>query len=61
LRNISRDRINIKNKMQTGISVSGYHNNICFDQNRVNCFLNIVRYRNGVFELVDKFKANLSN
>lgn len=61
LRNISRDRENIKNKMQTGISVVGFHNNICFDQNRVNCFLNIVRYRNGVFELVDKFKANINN
>ena len=60
LRNISRDRANIKNKMQSGILVSGLHNNICFDQSRVNCFLNIVRYHDGVFELVDKFKANIS-
>ncbi len=60
LRNISRDRANIKNKMESGILVSGLHNNICFDQSRVNCFLNIVRYHDGVFELVDKFKANIS-
>ena len=57
LRNISRNRENIKAKMQTGISVNGFHNNISFDQNRVNLFLNIVRYKDGVFELVDKFKA----
>ena len=58
LRNISRNRENIKAKMQTGISVNGFHNNISFDQNRVNLFLNIVRYKDGVFELVDKFKAS---
>lgn len=58
LRNISRDRKTIKIKMETGISINGIHNNISFDQNRINRFLNIVRYRDGVFELVDKFKAN---
>jgi branched-chain amino acid transport system substrate-binding protein len=57
LRNIDRNRRNIKAKMETGISVNGFHNNISFDKDRINCFLNVVKYRDGVFELIDKFKA----
>lgn len=37
----------------------GYHSNICFDEDRVNKFVNIIRYRDGIFELVDKFKTKL--
>jgi len=34
----------------------GYHNNISFDNDRVNKFLNLIRYANGIFKLVDKYK-----
>jgi len=48
----------VKGKMEEDVTVDGFHNNICFDRMRINKFLNIVRYRDGVFDLVDKFKLN---
>ncbi len=57
LRNISRDRKNIKAKMESGLTVNGFHNNISFNGERVNVYINIVRYNEGYFELVDKFKV----
>ncbi|MBZ0200633.1 MAG: ABC transporter substrate-binding protein [Ignavibacteriaceae bacterium] len=57
LRNINTDRESIKMKMESGIISSGFHNNISFDDERVNKFLNIVRYKDGKFELIDKFKS----
>jgi branched-chain amino acid transport system substrate-binding protein len=57
LRNIDPTRKNIKNKMESGINVTGFHNNISFDLERSNKFINIVKYNNGVFELVDKFRS----
>ncbi len=56
MRNINSNRINIRNKMISGITSAGYHNNIAFDESRTNRFLNIVRYKDGVFQLVDKFR-----
>jgi ABC-type branched-subunit amino acid transport system substrate-binding protein len=44
-------------RMVNGNTVTGFHNNISFDDERVNRFINIVRYRNGFFELVDKFRT----
>jgi branched-chain amino acid transport system substrate-binding protein len=58
LRNINPERKNIKSKMESGISVSGFHNNISFDPNRVNRYMNIIKYHDGFFELIDRFKAN---
>ena len=57
MRNIAPSRSAIKNKIISGMVSSGYHNNISFDENRVNRFLNIVRYRDGVFELIEKFRS----
>lgn len=57
MRNIDNTRTNIRNKMISGVTSMGFHNNISFDEERVNRFLNIVRYKNGVFELLDKFRA----
>ena len=57
MRNIDPTRKNIKYKMESGINVSGFHNNISFDLDRTNKFINIVRFNNGVFELVDKFRS----
>ncbi len=58
LRNISRDRKNIRTKIESGIAVNGFHNNISINKNHVNVYLNIIRYRDGFFELVDKFKVS---
>ncbi|HCY76251.1 MAG TPA: hypothetical protein DHV28_10050 [Ignavibacteriales bacterium] len=57
MRNIDPTRKNIKYKIESGISVTGFHNNISFDYEHTNKFVNIVRYKDGVFELVDKFRA----
>ena len=57
LRNIEPTRKNIKYKMESGINVTGLHNNISFDLDRSNKFINIVRFNDGVFELVDKFRS----
>ncbi len=57
IRNIDPTRKNIKYKIESGINVTGFHNNISFDYDRTNKFINIVRYNDGVFQLVDKFRA----
>lgn len=38
------------------LTSTGYHNNIFFGAERVNRFLNLVRFKDGVYELIDKFK-----
>jgi branched-chain amino acid transport system substrate-binding protein len=58
LRNSGLSRKNLVDKMISGMVGNGLHNNISFDERRVNKFLNIVRYKNGVFELVDKFRLS---
>jgi len=58
LRNSELTRKNLVNKMISGMVGNGLHNNISFDERRINKFLNIVRYRDGVFELVDKFRLS---
>jgi branched-chain amino acid transport system substrate-binding protein len=57
IRNIEPTRKNIKYKIESGINVTGFHNNISFDLDRTNKFINIVRFKDGVFELVDKFRS----
>ncbi len=47
----------IEMKMESGIIGKGFHNNISFGKERINRFLNIIRYKNGIFELTDKFRA----
>ena len=58
LRNTEPGRKNLVDKMISGMVSSGLRNNISFDERRVNKFLNIVRYTDGVFELVDKFRLS---
>lgn len=48
----------IKNEITAGTVFNGYHNQISFDKSRVNKFVNILRYKDGKFELVDKFKLS---
>jgi branched-chain amino acid transport system substrate-binding protein len=54
--NDNPDRTALKTAMESGSVYKGFHNNISFDSGRVNKFLNIIRYRDGKFQLVDKFK-----
>jgi branched-chain amino acid transport system substrate-binding protein len=58
LRNFAGSPSAVKQKMVSDMTVNGFHNNICFDEMRINKFLNIVRYRDGIFDLVDEFKLN---
>jgi branched-chain amino acid transport system substrate-binding protein len=58
IRNSEPGRKNLFNKITSGMVSMGLHNNISFDQKRINKYLNIVRYRDGVFELVDKFRVS---
>jgi branched-chain amino acid transport system substrate-binding protein len=50
-------RASLISSMESGVEVKGYHNNIAFGKNHINRFLNIVRYSDGKFELIDRFKA----
>ncbi|MGE5805700.1 MAG: ABC transporter substrate-binding protein [Ignavibacteria bacterium] len=59
LRNSTGDGSSIKNKMESGITANGFHNNISFNENRINRFLNIIRFKDDKFELIDKFQAGI--
>ncbi len=50
-------RSDLKKTMESSIIYKGFHNNIIFDSTRVNRFLNVIRYKDGRFELIDKFKT----
>jgi len=50
-------RNEIKKAMESNIVYKGIHNNIIFDSDRVNRFLNVIRYKDGKFQLIDKFKT----
>ncbi|QQS37049.1 MAG: penicillin-binding protein activator [Ignavibacteriales bacterium] len=54
--NTISDRKKICDKMESGIRISGYHNYISFDKKHVNRNLNIVKYNNGIFELIDRYE-----
>lgn len=58
IRNINPTRKNIRFKMESGISVNGFHNNISFSSQRNNKYTNIIRYKDGIFELIEKYRAN---
>jgi branched-chain amino acid transport system substrate-binding protein len=58
IENSSNSRYAVKRKMESGITVKGFHNNISFKKDHINKYLNIVRYRNGKFQLVEKFQAS---
>jgi branched-chain amino acid transport system substrate-binding protein len=56
IRNSEPNRRSIVDKMKSGMVSNGLRNNISFDERRINKYLNLVRYKDGVFELVDKFR-----
>ena len=51
-------RYAVKRRMESGITIKGFHNNISFNKDHINKYLNIVRYKNGRFQLVEKFQAS---
>ncbi|MCL5027747.1 MAG: ABC transporter substrate-binding protein [Bacteroidetes bacterium] len=58
VKDFNADRKTLDDELEAKIKYQGYHNDIYFDKDRVNKFLNIVRYKDGRFELVDKFKLS---
>lgn len=52
------DKDSIASRITGGALSEGFHNNICFNKNRINRFLNIVRFKDGVFELIDRFQSS---
>jgi branched-chain amino acid transport system substrate-binding protein len=58
VKDFSKSPVEIKSEISSGTIFSGYHNQISFDSSRVNKFVNILRYKDGKFELVDKFKLS---
>jgi branched-chain amino acid transport system substrate-binding protein len=58
VKDFSVSPLKIKNEITAGTIFSGYHNQISFDNSRVNKFVNILRYKDGKFELIDKFKLS---
>jgi branched-chain amino acid transport system substrate-binding protein len=49
-------RDELKKKMESGFVFKGFHNNIVLDTTRVNKSINIIRYKEGKFQLIDKFR-----
>ncbi len=56
VKDFNSPRDTIISDLESGFTYQGFHNNYSFGKDRINNFLNIVRYRDGRFELVDKFK-----
>ncbi len=58
VKNFNVDTKTIKKYLAAGSVYQGFHNNIYFGKSRINKFLNIVRYKDGTFQIVDKFKLS---
>ncbi len=58
IRNSEAGREQLRAKMISGMISNGLHNNIAFSEKRINEFLNIVRYQDGVFQLLDKYRIS---
>ena len=58
IENSPGSRFAVKRKMESGIVVNGFHNNISFNKDHINEYLNIVRHINSRFQLVEKFKSS---
>lgn len=57
--NVNGDNVySVSQALKTSKEVKGFHNNFLFNKNRVNSFLNLVKYKNGIFRLLDRYKVN---
>lgn len=58
LRSSAQSRYGVRMKLNSGLKTVGFKNNIAFSSKRRNTYLNILKYSDGKFSLVEKFKAN---
>lgn len=56
IENTLPERTKIRTKMESGMKISGYHNQVSFNSQRINRNLNIIRYNNGIFELIERYE-----
>lgn len=57
LRGTTTSRYGLRLKLSNGFKTVGYKNNIAFGSKRRNTYINILRYSEGKFSLVERFKA----
>lgn len=43
--------------LNSASDVKGFHNNISFDENHVNKYLNILKYQSGLYQLIERYKS----
>ncbi len=58
LRSTVQNRYGVKMKLNSGLKTVGFKNNISFSGKKRNTYLNILKYSDGKFSLVERFKAN---
>ncbi|AFH48524.1 ABC-type branched-chain amino acid transport system periplasmic subunit [Ignavibacterium album JCM 16511] len=57
MRSIQSRRNTIKLKIDSGIKINGFHNNISFSKKKRNLYLNILSYSDGKFQLIEKYRG----
>lgn len=57
LRSVQPSRKIIKLKMESGLRSTGFHKNFSFSKNRRNTFINILKYSDGKFSLIEKYRG----
>lgn len=55
--NSHNDIIKINQLLNSGVSKNGFHNSLLFDENHINKSLNILKYRDGVYEFVERYNS----
>jgi len=58
LRTSVQSRYAVRMKLNSGFKTVGFKNNITFSSKKRNTYLNILKYSDGKFSLVERFKAN---
>ena len=58
LRGHVQNRYGVRMKLNSGIKTVGFKNNISFSSRKRNTYLNILKYSDGKFSLIERFKAN---
>jgi hypothetical protein len=58
LRSPVQNRYGVRMKLNSGLKTVGFKNNITFSSKKRNTYLNILKYSDGKFSLVERFKAN---
>jgi branched-chain amino acid transport system substrate-binding protein len=53
----NNDSYRITQLVNSGKIFEGYHNNLLFDINHVNKFLNFIKYKNGLYQLITRYSS----